>query len=295
MGRQAFMKILIVGCGYFGAELAAYTSRNGCDVYTTTRSPAKLELLQQLGTTPIQFDWHSASSSSRLPEVDKVFISVSHYVAEGLDPTRAHVDGLRALFDALPDSWRRCVYLSTTGVFKPHLETDWVDEQSPTGPVRPGSIAALAGEQWCAENFSIDRMTIMRPAGIYGPGRVPNLQSLQSGIPLAVDPNSYLNLIHVSDLAKIAFELSEHKCKHSVYCVSDGNPILRRDYYGAICQLKGWPQPVFESTTPEDARKSTRRGQDNKRISNRRLIEELNYQFLFPSFREGLFPLLQND
>ncbi len=89
MGRQAFMKILIVGCGYFGAELAAYTSRNGCDVYATTRSPAKLELLRQLGTTPIQFDWHSASSFSRLPKWTKcssrsVILSPRDLIQRGL-------------------------------------------------------------------------------------------------------------------------------------------------------------------------------------------------------------------
>ena len=290
------MKILIVGCGYFGAELANYANRIGYTVYATTRSTSRLASLREMGIEPIVFDWHSQHHSSPLPNVDKVFISVSHSVVQGKEPQSSHVEGLQRLFELLPETWSRCLYLSTTGVFKPHLETRWVDEQSPTGPMRPGSISALAGERWCNEHYPIDRMTILRPAGIYGPGRIPNLESLRSGQPLQVDPHSYLNLIHVADLARIAIELSNRVCQHSVYCVSDGCPVERQDYYDAIATAMGWSPPIFESSIAVSPSSGNRRGQDNKRISNRRLIATLeDYRFLFPTFRKGLLPLLQKD
>ena len=42
----------------------------------------------------------------------------------------------------------------------------------------------------------------LRPAGIYGPDRVPRWEAIRDETPLQVDPESYLNLIHVDDLAE---------------------------------------------------------------------------------------------
>jgi nucleoside-diphosphate-sugar epimerase len=193
----------------------------------------------------------------------------------------------------------RWVYLSTTGVFAPtgsvNHGAEWVDESSAVGPVRPGSIAALGGEDWINKSLSEEDRVILRPAGIYGPDRVPRWQAIRDQKPLEVDPASYLNLIHVSD----------------------GKSPTRQEYYEWISQWMGLPLPVFaeggelpsrelptETTTGEPMigmqdrvskkNRPVSRSDSNKRVSNRKLVAELNLQFQYPTFRQGLQSLMHH-
>jgi nucleoside-diphosphate-sugar epimerase len=114
-------------------------------------------------------------------------------------------------------------------------------------------------------------------------------------MPLKADPDSYLNLIHVADLASIVVCVSNQQTIGSLYCVSDGQPVLRRVYYEFISQLGNWPSPVFETLETLESNSTsntTSRSDGNKRIRNDRIQFELSYPFLFPSYREGLRSLL---
>ena len=75
--------------------------------------------------------------------------------------------------------------------------------------------------------------------------------------------------------------------------VSDGQPVIRREYYEFISQLGNWPRPVFETLESNSTSNTTSRSDGNKRISNDRIQLELSYPFLFPSYREGLRSLLE--
>jgi nucleoside-diphosphate-sugar epimerase len=182
---------------------------------------------------------------------------------------------------------KRLVYLSTTGVMANSQHSEWVNEESEVGPLRPGSVAAWNAEQWLAHNCPHRDLVILRLAGIYGPQRVPNLESLRQQQPLHIAPDSYLNLIHVADIAQVVHRAVEDHPQRQLYLVSDGNAVMRRHYYEWICQYTGLPQPQYAAVSSEAGR-----GTGNKRVSNRRLIEDFDIRFAFPSFREGLSKLL---
>lgn len=286
------MRILIVGCGYLGSELAQVAQQNGCTVYATCRSDSRRRELDQLGYHPIEYDWLKTADIGPLPEVDRVVVCVSHAKVPELLPEQSHPRGLANLRSRVNERCQKWVYLSTTGVMAGSIDARQVvdvDEGSPTFPVRPGAVCALAGERWFFEHLSTDRFTVIRPAGIYGPGRTPNLERLRQGLPLEVDPNSYLNLIHVVDLARIVYWAATNPTDHSLYCVSDGHSVLRRDYYEFIRLRFGLPEPQYVAA---DAASGDglplRRGQDHKRVSNRRILAEYPHSWIYPSFREGL-------
>lgn len=320
---------LILGCGYVGTRVAyrwcSEADRNndgngnGGPVYAITRNHSRFDELSNLGVMPIAWDWMSelpieqqdnwdslsqalqGNSDASIPSLT-VLVSVSHAAQVGIPPQETHTRGLRNLHRQLTEAFPECnvrwIYLSTTGVYGATESGTWVDEATTALPDRPGSIAALAAEQWLDHHVPKSGLVILRPSGIYGPQRVPRWQAIRDQVPLQVDPDSYLNLIHVDDLAQMIDQVSKRTMSHSLYCVCDDFPSARRDYYAFIASLGNWPAPIFEEKAPDLASTiptGKSRSDGNKRIRNTRIKTELDYTFLFPSYREGLRDLIQWD
>ncbi len=301
---------LIVGCGYVGSQVASKWLLNGDSVFAITRSNDRAAHLRQLGIQPIVWDWLNGplpilaetlhSLGQHINAFATILIAVSHASQPDIPYAETHTRGLYNLDRLLKsESWEQTVgnetkwiYLSTTGVFGAATPGDWVNEESKVAPERPGSIAAWAGEQWIASHIPSDQRISLRPVGIYGPGRVPRWQSIRDQVPLQVDPESYLNLIHVEDLATSIVKVSNKRMESTLYCVSDGAPVRRRDYYEFIAKLGGWPPPVFEAARPKELGEASLRSDGNKRVRNHRLQTELGIEWEFPSYREGLTALL---
>ena len=288
---------LILGCGYVGERIARIWRSNGDRVLAVTRTSHRAGELEKLGLEPIVWNWLEALEDHQPPSdtlgessLSTVLIAVSHAAA-------AHTPGLEKLANALSENTRtgqaRWIYLSTTGVFAdPHSDTDlWVDESSSVGPTRPGSINALEAERWL-EHSGLEHV-VLRPAGIYGPGRIPNIQPIRDGQPMQVDPESYLNLIHVEDLASIIQAVAQGPLRHRLYCISDGSSVQRKDYYSFLAQSMRWPEPCYCAPAYCDPASARRRNQGNKRVSNRRLMDDYSIQFRFPDYRSGLGSLLE--
>lgn len=237
----------------------------GDSVYAITRSANRVEELKRLGIQPVVWDWYRPSVSDNLlvlPKIDSVVVCVSHAPVEGIAPEKTHTLGLDNLLQhwlhnaeyGFPKCW---CYVSTTGVYAPRDDGGWVDEESKVLPLRPGSIAAKAAEQWfeseifsrvqsSASNSNLLHGCILRAAGIYGPGRIPRLDLLRNNEPIAIDPESYLNLIHVVDLAGIVVAACDGPTDYQVYNVADGDPVRRGDYYDFIARQIGSLPPRFE-------------------------------------------------
>ncbi len=304
---------LIVGCGYVGRAVAKKWLERGDQVWGTTRSPERAKELEEIGVTPILWDWHHAPQrgmgASPMMAITQngeplktVLISVSHASIPNIPYPETHSLGLDNLYSELarlegvaPVDGSNWIYLSTTGVIGGGNDGAWVDERSELNPLRPGGIAAAGGEAWITSHLPPAKRLILRPAGIYGPGRIPNWQAIRDRIPLEVDPQSYLNLIHVEDLANVILFFSDNRPKHELYCVGDNQPPTREEYYNWIAESRNLPPPIFASPiassndeiSPPPNRKS--RSNLSKRVSSRRLLSELPFDLKYPSFREGLF------
>ena len=297
---------LIVGCGYVGMRVADAWLKRGDRVFAITRSASRAGELRDSGIEPIIWNWTVGGAptgdlTELVPsELTTVFVAVSHSPQVGVAHTESHTRGLNHLESLLQtmgwsgkeNTTTKWIYLSTTGVFAQSSPGDWVDEDSAVLPERPGSIAAWSGEQWIAKRIANDMRVVLRPVGIYGPGRVPRWESLRDRVPLQVDPGSFLNLIHVDDLAATIEAVSLTDMRSSLYCVSDGNPVRRQDYYTFVSKLGNWPEPIFEPREPPGSDRVALRSDGNKRVRNGRIQSELAVVMKFPSFREGLRSLL---
>ena len=67
--------------------------------------------------------------------------------------------------------------------------------------------------------------------------------------------------------------------------MSDGNPVLRRDYYSYIAERLGAEQIPWSETAVDP--KAARSG-SSKRISNKKLVEQFQVEFDYPDYRAGL-------
>ncbi|WP_372724739.1 SDR family oxidoreductase [Novipirellula sp.] len=281
-------RILIVGCGYLGSVVAKMAHDSGHTVFATTRRPNRATELRKQGIEPILADWTNRSRLRALPEVDRVLVAVSYDSASRLSRYESQVGGMRNLLEAVPEQAHLC-YISTTGVYH-QTGGVWVDERSPAKPNREGGRVHLQAEDLLHRHRPAAPWTILRLAGIYGPGRVPRIDSVLQGQPIASAEDGYLNLIHVHDAARAVFAAWQ-KSAYRMYVVGDDEPMPRRDFYCEIARQCGAATPVFVPPPAGSAKQM--RSESNKRIWNRRLKGNLLPKLAFPTYREGLASILK--
>lgn len=281
---------LIFGCGYIGHRVASRWQAAGDRVFVATRKADNAERFRAEGFEPIVADVTCPATLSDLPEVDTLLFAVGFDRGAGPSIQEVYADGFANVLAALSDRVQRVVYLSTTGVYG-NADGEWVDEQTPPAPARDGGKASLAAEQVLAESPFADRGVALRLAGIYGPGRIPYVDKLKAGEPIAAPQTGWLNLIHADDAASAAIVAADHPDPPATVCVSDGAPPQRSDYYGEVARLIGASGPAFVDP-PLGSPKAARAAAD-KRIRNRVLSERLGVELQFPTYREGLAQALQ--
>lgn len=306
------MRILIVGCGYVGKEVVR-SAPPGTQISVLTRSQDRFDELRAIGVEPVLGHWLDGSDDSasdgssdatattcewrrRPPSVDAILVAVPHREDEiaGDVGDQTHVIGLRNLertYQAVnPNRTPPLIYLSTTGVYGQADDCE-VTEETEVTPNRTGPRIAVAAEQWLKQNANWESR-VLRLAGIYGPNRVPLAAKLRAGEALTVPQDGFLNLIHVSDIAQVIWQLMERPITERLYVLSDGNPVPRRDFYQCLARLCGVEEPVFDTPDPTSSR-ARRAG--NKRVNPERIMRELDLELQFPDYQRGLRQAIGSD
>jgi nucleoside-diphosphate-sugar epimerase len=276
--RSMTPRRLIVGCGYLGERLAARWLAEGSRVWGVVRTPARVARLSAAGIEPIVADVTAPYPLSTLPEVDTVVWSVGFDRTAGQGYRDVHVGGLERLLDALSGR-PRLILVSSTGVWG-RVDGQLVDETTPAHPDREAGRVLLEAEALLGAH-RLGPGTALRLAGIYGPDRLPRVDDLRAGRPLAADPDSWLNLIHVDDAAAVVTAVANHPRPGPLYVVSDGHPVRRRDFYARLAALTGSPAPIWTPASPDA------RGGD-KRVDPRRLVAEIGPSLSHPEALEAL-------
>lgn len=296
------MNRLIFGCGYLGSRIAKIWHAQGDTVNVVTRNPDRAEAFRKLGYSPFIADITdsnslNASQLNKLSDIDTVLFAVGMDRSRYKDVHDVYVGGLQNALSIIQPP-RHFIYVSSTGVYG-NFDGDWVDETSKTEPSREGGKACLAAERFLNQDpIWAERSTILRFAGIYGPDRVPTRSLIESNDWKKLSAAGFLNLIHVDDgatlttmIANIALErsLTSQSANElmQTFCVSDGNPVLRKKYYEEVAKILKLDQIPWEEC--RDDTSQTRSG-SNKRVANKLLTSTLGGRLplRFPTYREGL-------
>jgi len=287
------MAKLIFGCGYLGGRVARLWRDQGDEVFVVTRSSERAARFTAEGLWPIVADVLDPTSLRNLPAAETVLFAVGYDRTTGAPIHDVFVNGWQATLDSLNEAnLRRIIYISSTGVYG-QTSGDVVDENSPTVPDREGGKACLAAERLLAAHRLGSKGIVLRMAGLYGPGRIPNVADIRRGEPLSVVEQGFLNLIHIDDAARIVLAAEASEIAPRTYVVSDGEPVERRAYYEELARLLAAPTPRF--VTPDVNAPRSARGNSSKRINNARLRAELSVGLRYRSYREGLAAIVASE
>jgi len=285
IAQRRSMAKLIFGCGYLGLRVARLWRAAGEEVHACTRSPDRGAQLAAEGIRPLVADLTGESQLALPQGVRTILFAVGFDRAAGRTIHDVYVGGLARVLELLPDDIGRFVYISSTGVYG-HIAGTQVDEESPCEPIRDGGRACLAAERLLQASRFADRVVILRLAGIYGPARIPRARDLVAGRPINAPSTGWLNLIHVEDAARIVLLAEERAHPPRTFVVSDGQPVVRADYYAELAKLLGAPAPNF--VEPAGNSPAAERAASDKRINPARMFAELQPELGYPSYREGL-------
>ena len=288
---------LIVGCGYLGCRVAARWVAKGHTVHAVTRSQETAKRFRELGLTPLVADVTrppSLAALSDLTNVDTVLFADGFDRRVSIPIQDVYVAGLSHILDALHAGIQRLIYISSTGVYG-QTDGSWVDEDSPCLPTRDGGKACLAAEQLLSSSPFADRVVALRLAGIYGPERVPRKSDLLSNKSFPQD--GHLNLIHVDDAASTVLAAEQLAISPCTYVVSDGNPVLRADYYKELKRLLNvTPTSGDQSATAStDGTTRNERARADKKIRADRYLADLKVELKYPDYRTGLAAIVKSE
>ena len=133
-------------------------------------------------------------------------------------------------------------------------------------------------------------------AGIYGPGRGPFSKVRNGTARRIIKKNQVFSRTHVDDIATVLEASIARPSPGAVYNVCDELAAPPEDVIAHAAELLGLPVPP--AVAIEDAEMSPMARSfyaESKRVSNRRIKEELGVTLAYPTYREGLAALLAAD
>lgn len=277
--------LLIAGCGDVGSRLGVRMAAQGWQVYGLRRDCTGLPATIQ----PLPGDLSSVTPPAAWPQqqLDYLVFAAAPGGQGEAGYRQVYVEGLRHLLGWLERGGqrpRRLLFVSSTGVYAQQAG-EWVDEESPAEAQSFSGRVLLEAERLAGECGLAS--TVVRLAGLYGPGRNWLLGQVAEGCQVPAQPVLYGNRIHVDDAAGLLGCLLEADWRgvplQSCYLGVDDAP-------AALAEVVQWLREQLGVSAVAGAGLIGRRG-GSKRCSNAR-ARALGWVPQYPSYREGYAALL---
>ncbi|MBX2854952.1 MAG: SDR family oxidoreductase [Rhodobacteraceae bacterium] len=293
--------LLCFGYGYSAAVLARRRILDGWRVYGTTRKPEKAADIEADGAIPIVLNRDAVAPA--LANATHVLVSAGpEVVRQDVDEARPVDPTLDYVSEALIARGRDIAwlgYLSTTGVYGDHGGA-WVDELAARKPVTErGRLRMLAENEWLTlwREHGL-RVHLFRLAGIYGPGRGPFEKVRTGSAQRIIKEGQVFSRIHVEDIATVLEASIATPSAGASYNVCDDEPAPPQDVIAYAAELLGLappPEVPFEQAKLHMTEMARSFYAESKRVSNKKIKDELKVRLAFPSYREGLAMTLAQE
>tara|TARA_Y100000589_G_scaffold253175_1_gene241863 strand:- start:104 stop:1000 length:897 start_codon:yes stop_codon:yes gene_type:complete len=279
-GLNKKKKILIFGAGFSGKYIANEMRSIGFEALTSSRTFKN-----------DQWSFVYDSNDDLLPP-DKLFKNVTHVLScippnkDGTDPLLSKLENKLLELDL---EWAG--YLSTTGVYG-NTFGEWVSESNPVNPIQERSKRRLLCEhEWI--NSSLPTQ-IFRLPGIYGPGRSTLDSILKNNVKVIFKEHQVFSRVHVADIANAIIYLIKNKNNlnfHKIINIADNNPSSQIEVIRYAYQLlkMEMPEPLnFEEAKNNLSPIALSFWEENRRVSNSLLCNELGYNLIYKDYKSGL-------
>jgi len=268
--------LLILGCGFVGTEVARRAVAAGHRVAATTRQSDGRQALERLGV-----ELHAAPALTGDLVQRLVGPNVNVLVAFAPDG-RTDAEIAPRLAAAA-----HVVYISTTGVYG--ARRGHIDEATPVDPAEPRARDRLDAER----GYGDAGATLLRAAGIYGPGRGLHLRLKSGTFRIPGDGSGVVSRIHVADLARLVlgiFRRVPEGARGDVFVAADDTPVPQLEVIEWLCRRLALPMPP---RVPVEEAPATLR--HDRAVDNRRIKTWTGLSLLYPSYREGFESCLSEE
>lgn len=283
-------KLFCFGFGFCAQALARRLKTRGWQVAGTHRDAESADAKREEG-----YETHVFSARQSLTDIEQVLEGSSHLLVSiapvvNADGTLSDIvlEQYQAVLEAVPFTW--IGYISSTVVYGDH-QGAWVDESSSLQTTQPRGLARVAAENSWLDLCAVhgQRTHIFRSAGIYGPGRNALVTMRSGSARRIVKPGHVTSRIHLDDIAATLDASIAAPNPGAIYNLADNQPAAQPeplDYAAKLLGVEPAPTVAFEDL-PEGS-PSRKFLLDNRRVSNKRIKEELGVKLTYPSYREGL-------
>lgn len=265
----------MVGCGDLGTQVGLEFVALG-DRVTALRRRAQV--------LPSSFDGVSVDLADGLPELpaldsvegpDIVVVALTSGGRDEAAYRAVFLDALgRVLSDVRERGWapKRALFVSSTSVCAPDGP---IDESTPAAPTSAtGQVLREAENAFLSGLPGATAGIIVRPSGIYGPGREWFIDQVRRGE--INDPSRMTHRIHRDDLSRaIVHLMTMPKQPEKLYLVTDDEPAIADEVAAYVADYLNLPWKL-----------ETRRSLDSRLMSNARL-RATGFEFTYPTYREG--------
>jgi nucleoside-diphosphate-sugar epimerase len=263
--------ISILGAGWLGLPLAEYLIRQGYTVKGATTNAVNLDTLKCKGIISfLVLVTDEAIISDALEEFLQTDILIVNFPpGRRTDVEQYHPLQIRNLITQLKKSAvKKILFISATSVY-PDLNRE-VSEDLTAAPDK-GSGRALKTVEQLFRNETGFETTILRFAGLTGPGRIPG--RFLAGQKDVSNGNAPVNLIHRDDCIALIFKIIKEQVWGEIFnACADLHP-SRKEFYTRAAEAEGLEAPVFAAQPERDLR--------YKIINSEKIKHRLNYTFKY--------------
>jgi nucleoside-diphosphate-sugar epimerase len=296
--KRGRASVVLVGAGDVARRLVAMHANRPLRWLGLSRTPASTVALKEHRILPISGDLDCRASLKRMASLARacgqtIYLApppnegtddprmrrwIAAYNTRDKQPLRQRVKPHRS---AMP---RRCVYISTTGVYGDRAG-ERVSETSSLAATSARAKRRVVAER-LLRSMRATRVSVLRAPGIYATDRLP-IARLNAGTPaLVAAEDVFTNHIHADDLAKAAWlALFRAKPKRVINVVDDAE-LKMGEYFDQVARALGLPKP------PRLPRLLLQREvspmlysfmSESRRIDNARMKRDLRLRLRYPT------------
>ncbi len=266
--ERAMSELSIIGLGWLGEPLAHALLARGMTITGSVTSEAKACRLRAEGVHALC--WQATQGMPLPAEL------VAPVMIVMLPPGRCHdyLDALSSIVTAMRlHGGKQLLFISSTSVYG---LTDTGCEVWQSHPDEERGQLLLAAERLLIQSGFL--VTIVRAAGLFGPGRYPGRflagrKTSRAGAPV--------NLVHQADMIGITSNILTQGAWGQLFNACAPSHPTRRAFYERACTLAGLPLPEFSDESMA-----------GKQIDGSLVERVLGYRYTYPDPSAALMSLL---
>lgn len=253
------MRILILGCGWVGEEVAKYYANKNWEVYVTCTSAEKKEYLGSLGLEVAIINFDSQAFVSDFPNsFDYVLNSIPASSKNSVEQTSNRFQNVRQYLDTI--QYQKQIYLSSIGIYP---DRDAVFDEDFSGDLNERLLVA-------EQQIEMHNTHIYRLGGLFGKNRIFAKYFANRVCTTGEQP---ANFIHIDDVIALIRKGFETDLQKSIYNLVVPEHPSKKEVILASAKKYGFEFP--EAFEPAHS--------FQKIVNADTIMHELSYEFKHPN------------